>query len=381
MASDLTVYCRKPLPAARLRGLFDADVDVDVESVDDQRVLLRAGSGTVTIDGPSAVPVEDVPADARTSVSGGHSYLVTSRGVTGDVHEALARRIAEAARGVLHSVEGVLWPAPKATRPARDSVVERITLAWYGQSAAGPNPLAALWEQAEGHVPEARPRRFGEWEPLKGNATETGLAGMEQAREAATQTRLFFTCAGYPATEGFVSTRSGVDGNSRHHWMLQLEVVGEPFADPTWRRRLEAFFRGVAQATSTLYAKAEVTGGAIFSGGRMASNAATEKAGVEWSKEDGFLGLPQAPVWWSWFSPGYRPLIAGDLASPPRGWRVADAPSGTFVGLAEAPATVRELRPHVFGKPVPGGWFASNLLTRGSGESLFGKLCPARVLP
>ena len=274
--------------------------------------------------------------------------------------------------------------APKVVRPAKGTIVDRLTVAWYvGESVRKPDLLDSYWAVAAEHFPEALISRYGEWEPFAGRVSRSGYEGVDQARRGATQTKLFFTCTALPATEGHVITTQGVTRNARHSTMLSLELLAEPFKHETWRDRLRTLITRVAEAAHASYAKAEVTGGAVMSGSRMASTvaAATVQGGQEWSMDDGFLGLPQEPVWWSWFGPEYLPLVRGLLDRPANQWQVMATESGAVLSLSREPETLRTLRSRVLGIPVPSRWVPGSLRVTGRDGEFFGKLRPARTLP
>jgi hypothetical protein len=267
---------------------------------------------------------------------------------------------------------------PKAPRPAKGSAVEIIDLAWYGRG--GQDVLARFAAEATSSLPEVIPRRFGEWEPLKSTVAEAGLDAMESARQRAGQDTLLFSCA-YPGTDGAISTVAGEAAAPRQDWMLRVALVATAFTDPAWQERLVALFTQVAGSTNAWYARAQVTAGGQWSGTRVTFTASSERTGIEWTSKEGFLGLPQQPTWLIWFGPAYRPLVADRLDRPPSDWTVTSAAGGTLVQLADHPATLRGLRPHVLGRPVPGGWFGSSLLVRGNRDSMFSGLKPASTLP
>ncbi|MFT4108303.1 hypothetical protein [Propionicimonas sp.] len=370
MSYSVSVYAARSVPAATLRAQFgDAAAFEQVEAT---RLEHQDADGLLVIEGPLRVDPDDVPEAVLALTTPTHLY--TFDFVDGIGHD-LARRLADSLDGVLWDGEVLRAPAgalPGVVTPARDEPVEVVALSWFVPPRAATTPVRLLADAAQRWLPEALPDRFGDTEPFQARLSSAGRPGLEQAWRTRSDD-LLFTCDRLPAVEGSIGTPRR--GNAAPMWDIELQLLGAPFHDESWRRRLQEFFIGLAESAGAVYAMAEVLGGYTLSRGRLWHQGESE-AGRPWSPE-GFCGIAGHPVWWSWFGAGYLPLVADRLAHPSVGWRVAPTATGTLLSLSTEPAGARELQPRLLGLRRPGGWFAPALLPRPSSRWK----TPARVLP
>jgi hypothetical protein len=113
-------------------------------------------------------------------------------------------------------------------------------------------------------LPEALPRRFGEWEPLQGRFADGGEPGFTTAWRDATSI-LFFT-ASAPCTGGGLYA-GPADRHPRPVWKMHLDLHIGPLADDArWRSALRRLFVLLAEEAGAFFASAEVRRGYLWNG-------------------------------------------------------------------------------------------------------------------
>lgn len=322
-----------------------------------------------TVEGPQRVEPEDVPDEVTAVLLGAaHVLSVSAEGTAGpDIPHAVrfARRVAGAVGGVVvdQQTEQV-WAksgARQSSKPAPNGRVRVIDLSWYVQRERVSNDLVARYlALCRRTLPEALPRRFGEYEPLQGKMAETGDEGLIRAWQEATGN--FFFTSSTPCLGGSMTPGPG-DRFPGDFWHLNLDVHARPFAeDQRWRDALRRLFIGTAQEFGAFYASAEVTRGNIWNGRSIWSDGDTEWPTTP-ARREGWLGLPPYPTWWAWYGDLYRPLVKDRLGVG----AVTDLQPGVLHELATEPADRDELvRALAKGQAAGGdaGWVPPSLLAK-----------------
>lgn len=346
MSYDLEVYSPTALDADALAGLVTSTATLDVDATGERHVVVVRGARrrySFTVDGPDHVEPEDVPADVSRVVLGArHLYLVTVEGSAGsEVPHAVrfARRLARELDGaVVDQQADEVWSRSKGrqvARPEREVRTDVVEVGWFCRREDLPSDVPRLvLEAARTHLPEAVPRRFGEYEPLQGRYDEVGPDGFATAwREA---TSLFFTTGSLPC----LGLTLGAGPSERwpgRFWAMSATFLAEPFHSPAWRAALRGFVVAVADGLPAAYASAQVTRGHLWSGRSMWSDSETEWALRPYDRE-GWLGLPSTTPWWTWLGAPYADEAARvprDLVTPTR--------AGLLIESATAPAPADDL--------------------------------------
>ncbi|MEQ0557942.1 hypothetical protein ABJI51_02580 [Amycolatopsis sp. NEAU-NG30] len=219
-----------------------------------------------TVDGPDRVGAEDVPVEV-TGIVLGVRYLYS----------------------VL--VEGSTVKSRTIVRPSRNTDVAKVDLEWCCLREHVPADAPALIiSAAERHLPEALPRRFGEYEPFQGKYSEAGMEGFGQAWREATSW-LFFSGSGL-CLGGALSGGPGEQYPDRY-WSMSLTLLADPLREAPWRDAVRDLFTTLADTLGAFYASAECI------------RDSTEIALCTLRFPEGWLGLRPAPTWWSWFGSPY----------------------------------------------------------------------------
>lgn len=343
MSYDLAVYAPRSVQGAELRALVSGMTGLDVGDHDDKKswfTVIRGAKGRYcfTIDGPFRVDPEDVPAQVTgVLLAASHVYNITVEGsAAADIPHAVrfARRIAQDLDGaVVDQQTDTVWSkgtSRVAAKPERNERVSVVALDWYSSKAELDPDFGAVWVAQCRHLfPEALPRRFGEFEPLQHKLAEVGDEGFARTWIQAAST-LFFA-----ATNPCIGGAMGAGPNEKRPrllWHMSLNLHRLPVMDPRWREALRRLFVATAQHLHAFYASAQVTREHIWSGRGLWSDGKTEWA-VSPARVNGWMGLPPYPVWWAWYGPEYRDLVAGHLV---QGEKV-DHPEGIFHGLSSEP--------------------------------------------
>jgi hypothetical protein len=306
---DLAVYAPRALDDAELRALVEGTNGLAIdEAVPGSTTVVRGVRRryAFTIDGPDRVEVEDVPSDVAAVVLGTrYLYSILVEGSTqSEVPHAIrfGRRLAQALEGaVTDPQEGEVWSRSKTRtvqKPAKAQRVATVNVRWYCLREVVDGNLAERYTTTVQRIlPEALPRRFGEYEPLQNKYADGGAAAFAEAWAAASST-MYFSGSG-PCEGG--SLDPGPSARSQHRfWSMSLTLLAEPLRQAAWRDALRRLFVAFADELPAVYAQADVTDGWIWSGRSLWADGETRshRPPVQW--RDGWMGLPPSPVWWSW---------------------------------------------------------------------------------
>ncbi|MFB9688832.1 hypothetical protein [Amycolatopsis plumensis] len=350
MSYDLQVYAPDQLDVGALRNLVSGIPGLEIDGVDDRRSLTVVRGVrrrySFTIDGPERIAAEDVPAEVTGMVLGArHLYSVVVEGsAESEIPHALrfAKQLTVALDGAMLDVQtGRMWSRSRSraiARPSRKTRVATVDLVWCCLREQVPADAPELViAAAERHLPEALPRRFGEYEPLQGKYSETGREGFSQAWRAATSP-LFFSGSG-PCIGGYLGSGPGEQYPDRY-WSMSLQLLADPLKEAQWREVVRDLFTALADTLGTFYASAEVIRDNIWSGRSAWSDGRTERVVRTLRHLDGWLGLSPIPPWWSWFGSPYASvaeLLPGD--------RVRPTSKGVFFESAPEPLPRDQLEP------------------------------------
>jgi hypothetical protein len=345
MSYDLTVFGELMLSRFEMIALVLEIPELHVEPVQgDQGLTVVKGkraSYCFTIDGPFRAELEDVPEEMVGSVLGvsaGYQVLIEgSADQSMPLAIRFAKKLAAAANGAVFDPQtDQVWAKAGqrvAARPERNERIDVIDIDWY--FAGGTTNLAERYlAAARRHLPEALPRRFGEFEPLPFKLEESGDSGFVEAVDQSKS--LLFWSAKFPALSGNVSVNSYRAGEWEPVPHISITVERSAFGDVRWRSALRSFFLEIGTGGGLYYAFAEVVRNLSWSGRTIWFDGEQENTdsllrwqGGEW----GWMGLNPYPVWWSLFGPVYVPLVAPHLVQD-RGQKVG---SDLFVEWSEAP--------------------------------------------
>jgi hypothetical protein len=318
---DLTVYVQRAADVAELEqiilgvpGLVAGAVSLQGASIE-RRARRRY---CFTVDGPVRAEPEDVPDGVTTVLLGAtHMCLVLVEGsYAADVPFAVrfARHLAQTLGGaVVDQQTDEIWvrgTSRRVLKPTRDMRISEVILHWYAITGSVPSDAAATYTAlCRKYLPEALPRRFGEFEPLQSKLTDTGDSGFDNAWRAATSL-LFFT-ASPPCIAGSMYAGPS-ETHPRKVWVMTLHVLRDPFIEPRWRDALRRLFVGIADRSECFFGSAEVTRGTLWNGRSGRADAQTEWP-IMPARIEGWMGLPPYPVWWSWYGDPYRDSVSNVL--------------------------------------------------------------------
>ena len=318
---DLDVYVPRALEPSAVRAMVAGSPTLvpadDGEVGSDSLIVLRGARRRYcfTVDGPDALDAEDVP-EAVTSVVLGAKYLysvVVEGSSATDIPHAVrfARRLAKELEGAaLDRQVDEVWSrshSRSVATPAREERVSVVDVDIYClRDGLTPEPARLFAETAQRLLPEALPRRFGEYEPLQGKLTDAGIEGFCEAWNAATS--LVFLSGSGPCIGGSLHAGPN-DRFPSPFWRLSLQFHADPLRDERWRDATRRLVTTLADRLPAFYASAQLTRDHIWSGRSLWSDARTEWALSPLRAREGWLGLPPMPTWWAWFGPPYRELV------------------------------------------------------------------------
>lgn len=311
MSYDLAVYTSRKASPEQFSELIAQGAGLAIDAARSRGGALTVTRGarrrySFTVDGPDTLELEDIPSEVATVLLGArYLYTVVVEGTTeSEVPHAVrfARRLAMATDGAVFDQQGDgVWTrsqSRKVPRPTREERVTTVDVAWYClRDELAPDAAARFISAAQDVLPEALPRRFGEYEPLQGKLAEAGPDGFISAWRDATS--LLFTAGSGPCIGGHLTA-----GPSAAHrdefWSMSLQFLGDPMREPAWREALRALFTRLADDLPAFYASAELTAGHIWSGRSLWSDMDTESRISPLRYREGWTGLPPRPTWWAW---------------------------------------------------------------------------------
>lgn len=314
---DLLIFAPRAISAADLHSLVRASSGLDIGEVADKSTVVVRGARrrySFTIDGPEDVEAEDVPAEVAAVILGVrcmYSVLVEGSAASETPYAArFAKRLAQTLDGVLvdQQTEQV-WTRSRSRviqKPTRESRVATVDLDWICLREELTEDVPRLFvDVVQDVLPEALPRRFGEYEPLQGKYAEVGLDGSASGWTEATSS-LFFSGSG-PCVGGRLAAGAGALMRDRF-WSMSMTFLADPLHEPGWRDAIRRVFTTLADQLPAFYATATLTRGHIWSGRSLWTDGNTEWAIQPLRHPDGWMGLPPTPTWWLWLGHPYSDL-------------------------------------------------------------------------
>ncbi|MGQ0629946.1 MAG: hypothetical protein ACT4P1_02820 [Sporichthyaceae bacterium] len=307
-----------------MRALTDGAAHLSVLDCDEAKgwySVARGAKGhySFTVDGPVRLEADDVPMEVTAAMlAASQLFHITVEGSSAaDVPHAVrfARLLARKLNGAVVDLQtDQLWSkgvSRQLVEPTRNERVNMISFRWYCPFAALPTDWASTYlVLCRRLLPEALPRRFGEYEPFQHRLDEAGDHGFTTAWGQATSS-LHFSASG-PCLGGAL----WAGPNEQHPvpmWCQSADFHYGPLADdPRWRDAAQRWFLAIAAELGACYASAEVTRGHLWNGRSMGADGNSEWL-ISPARVQGWMGLPPYPTWWAWYGELYNPLVLGRL--------------------------------------------------------------------
>jgi hypothetical protein len=319
MSYDLEVYGARELEVNALPLLVQS-AGGTAESFATQTWIKRsvrgASDNTLSIDGPLRVEREDLPevvAERAVGVRVLYQLSVpTSSRAAVSLATEIAQSVADLVDGVLYDPQRsrVIWPrgAKRRLQLPKTNRVDVLKLHWYVSRQELKQHLAAnVLDVIARRLPEALPRRFGNYEPLQHRLDESGHDGFVQFWRDEKMSMFWkgtLPCFGGYAT-GLGDSVIGTTVGSIH-----LDFDCRITADERWREELIRLFVELAMTTDCLYAHSVVERDWIVHGANLSCTAdqiETFPPGL--TDRSRWLGLPPYPTWLAWYGLAYTPLV------------------------------------------------------------------------
>jgi hypothetical protein len=320
---DLHVFGRSEKAAS---ALADALRDQIVEEGERFRLVSRRVRGAVrwafSIDGPLRVEREDVPADVLKRIAGPDVQFQVSVLDDSGTSVTLARRtclaLAKAIDGALYDPQDddVVWPGSSRRRavvvPQGTDRVDALDIEWTTIRAPTHDTVAGLLDLLQ-TLPEAAPVRFGPFEPLQYRLDTDGPDAF--VRAVMEEDFLSWT-ARRPFVGGHAGrmTWPGAPTERRPLYQVSLNLLLLSLDDPGWREEVVHLFRRVAEHLDCFHAQGAVSRG--HCGTSLASDNRTVLP-TNLGNVQGWRGLPDHPVWLTWFGEPYASLVAPHVGTLP----------------------------------------------------------------
>lgn len=334
MSFDLQLYTRQPPTRAAIERLaaedgfkLELEGDLAVRSTLTARVrgVLRRRH-LFSMGSPVPAEHEDLPDPVAKVIRRGGALLTEAnfpwdavRMKDFDRCVLLLSRLAEALDGVLFDPQDdrVLWPAARPARAAAktsartEKLIRQLSLEWY-LADADDSVAGSFLDLIASLLPEATPKRFGEFEPLSHRMSDPGGPALflEQWQKDAVG---FFWKAKAPLLGGslFRSARREPPSGARPRAVVSIDLNATAIdGDQAMIERVVAFFERVAAETGAFYGAAYVTRDVILArNGRTWHGAQTERFHLDWIGGPWWVGLPAKPAWLTWYGRAYAGLL------------------------------------------------------------------------
>ncbi len=354
MSYDLAVYLPEALDAEVLAALVDASPGLQLEEIVDGSAdgprnwhILRGKKAAYcfTLEGPYLVEPEVVPYEVTAAVLGaGVMYSILVEGTDpGSIPHAVrfTKRLAKEANGAAQDLQTEeVWPKTSnraAAKPERSTIVEMVEVRWYHliDEINDDFPQRYL-NLARRYLPEAVPKRFGNYEPLQGNLARDGDQAFVRAFA---EHNSVFTSSTFPIEGAYFAGVFGGNWNQDRAirngdvQSVSFKIHRDVLEDPQWRDGFQRFFVAVAAELRSFYATAEVdprrwewTGRTLWS---LPSPETLFFQKTAWGR---WQGLTAHPTWLAWFSPLYADLVRSHLIGSIEGY-----PGGLLHRFGDAP--------------------------------------------
>lgn len=358
MSYDLAVYGARRLSGQELARLVDSVAGLGVEQVDADEVRVVRGKRRVysfTISGPHEVTSDDLPDQVVPHVLdpiAGWQVLVEGSDPAEIPHAVrFAKKLADAVDGVAYDeqTDEVLGVRKRRVAPPTNSeLVRLLVIDWYSPVSAP--PAADIWlTLAKRYLPEALPKRYGNHEPYPHRFEPDGDAAFI---EAYTKDSVYFSCRALPCRDGGL-------GKVAHGGYLvdTLTVVADTLNDPRWRNTVRRFVVEFARRRGAILGTGEVLRDHRLTNRGAPGTVYRGESTDALRGEDGLLGLPARPVWWTWLGGEYLSLVGDQL---PAG-QITTYPEGALFEAAPEPADRDQLAK--VPDPIPTGLRAKPIPT------------------
>jgi hypothetical protein len=342
MSYDLTVYGAS--------GIEDDRMDAIVASIpglaygesgpgETQFVRGKEEKYSFTVSGPHDIDPEDVPDDVVPHVLEPDAIWQVMVEGSDPAEVRPARRFAKALALAIGGVavdeqtEEILGVrGARITHRPSSELIRVLDMAWYSPASA-PNAAEVWLELAKKLLPEALPKRFGSVYPLQYRLDRDG-------------DERFISV--YADVARFTATLPCIDGGLYSNlWggnhVDTLKMTAAPLDDPRWRNTVRRFFVEYARRRGSVMATGEVLRNHKLAGPPDHSWDLSD--GLR--GEDGILGLPANPIWWTWFGNDYLPLVVDYL--PPEHTTFYD--EGALYASTEEPSDRGQLA--ALADPIP----------------------------
>jgi hypothetical protein len=361
MSYDLQVYAPRGLANDAVPTLVNQIAGLTVDAIEDRWLTVSRGAHrrySFTVDGPDRLEPEDVPPEVTSCVLDARClYSVTVEGgCESEIPYAVrfAKLFAKTLDGaVVDQQTGEIWSRSQSRtiqRPSRQERVAAVDLTWFSLRKHLPVEASSLMvSAAERYLPEALPRRFGQYEPLQGKYVDVGEEGFKRAWRAATSS-LFFS-GSLPCIGGNLNAGP----NERfldNYWSMSMTFLAEALKEHGWRDAVRRLFTTLADELHAFYSSAQVSRNNIWSGRSLWMDGETELPIRTLRFRQGWLGLPPTPTWWSWFGAPYSFVVS----LLPRDGLTATT-VGTLFETATEPGPPDSMPP--LGRWLPANLFAS----------------------
>lgn len=369
MSFDIVIVTRQPPTRAMVEAFvqqtgwrldLEGDLAADAGNIVGQaRALFRRSKPIFVLSGPHPAEHEDLPPPVQRVIRGrallSEMNLVWSAVGTKDAMRcfALAEHLAVTCGGAVYNPQddALVFPdlpgKPRRSEP-KLTPIRQPTLEWYfGQTDTA--QARRFLELVTEVWPEARPTRFGPYEPLGHKLADPD--GEDAFLDLWRDTWMFFWKARKPVFGGSLGRSPDRDEppDERRKVQIHIDINATAIAeDPSACDRAVELFARVADELGAFFGAGFVTRG-VLAGARGAQwyGSGTENFTFDWITGPWWPGLPAKTTWLSWYGRAYRRAVASALDG-----RAMERGSGLLVRLGSRPMDSDEVKSEALDLPA-----------------------------
>lgn len=267
-------------------------------------------------------------------------------------HE-LSCHIARVCRGAAYDLNRdiIIWPKKSYKRFAKDSREERIeliSLDWFIRDMFQVNKLVRIFlGLVSKYCVEALPKRFGTHEPFQYRYSASNeFIEMCDNLNKDINTKFLFWNANSPCFGGsiiFPDRRKSVRPRGAYPCIkISLSFDGRAILyDNRWLHVLVGMFTKIATALNAFYGAGYTTKNVIAKNNSVLFDAKSEESPLVKSKD--WVGLPEKPVWLSWYGEPYMELVKNYLKKH----KTTIYPKGILLKLNDDPFDIERLEKNI----------------------------------
>lgn len=218
---------------------------------------------------------------------------------------------------------------PKFKSALIETAIDVVSMRWFLPARLKHKKTAVKLIELTGQIlPEAMPKRYGEYEPFKNKPDGGNYSSFYSLWHEQTQNdfAMFFFKSTAPCFGGTVvfshpNSANKYPGNTAEHVDIEFQFDARAFDDPFWCEAISNWFFEMSHKLGAFYAVAYLESGYTTRLNNLSISAGNFTNGEEgalypFPNSDRWLGLPPIPTWLSWYGGPYSDIVRPFVENP-----------------------------------------------------------------